>query len=110
MKRLAFLGFGIAILMAPIQVQAQQCVTFPEPPNPEAELRYILSHPGVIVCPGPPLPDALRRHEEQQLLQQRSHVDGTVLGRPVRSKPAPVGAPLTDTANSWAGQLQPNHK
>jgi hypothetical protein len=28
MKRLAFLGFAIATLMAPIQVQAQQCVTF----------------------------------------------------------------------------------
>ena len=53
MKRLAFLGFAIATLMAPIQVQAQQCVTFPQPPNAEAELRYILSHPGVRVCPSP---------------------------------------------------------
>ena len=52
MKRLAFLGFTIATLMAPIQVQAQQnCVTFPEPPNPEAELRYLLAHPGIRVCP-----------------------------------------------------------
>ena len=53
MKRLAFLGFAIATLMAPIQAQAQQCVRFRGPPNPEAELRYILSHPGVVVCPSP---------------------------------------------------------
>jgi hypothetical protein len=51
MKHLAFLGFAIATLMAPIPVQAQQCVTFPQPPNAEAELRYLLSHPGVRVCP-----------------------------------------------------------
>jgi hypothetical protein len=51
MKRLAFLGFAVATLMAPIQVQAQQCVTFRQPPNAEAELRYLLSHPGVRVCP-----------------------------------------------------------
>ena len=56
MKRLAFLSFTIATLIAPIQVQAQQypgCVTFPQKPNPEAELRYLLSHPGTRVCPGP---------------------------------------------------------
>jgi hypothetical protein len=53
MKHLAFLGFVIATLMVPIQVQARQCVTFQGPPNPEAELRYILSHPGVVVCPSP---------------------------------------------------------
>ena len=53
MKRLAFLSFAIATLMAPIQVQAQQCVTFRGPPNPEAELRYLFSHPGVVVCPSP---------------------------------------------------------
>ncbi len=53
MKRLAFLGFAIATLIAPIQVQAQTgCVRFPDPPNPNAELRYLLSHPGVRVCPG----------------------------------------------------------
>jgi hypothetical protein len=104
MKRLAFLGFAIATLMAPVQVQAQQCVTFRGPPNPEAELRYIFSHPDVVVCPSP----SATPYEQQQSLP--SLVDGTVLGRPVRSKPAPVGAPLTDTANSWAGQLQPNHK
>jgi hypothetical protein len=52
MKRLAFLGFTIATLTAPIQVQAQQnCVTFPQPPNPEAELRYLLANPGARVCP-----------------------------------------------------------
>jgi hypothetical protein len=52
MKRLAFLGFAIATLMAPIQVQAQQnCVKFPQPPNPEAELRFLLANPGARVCP-----------------------------------------------------------
>jgi len=52
MKRLALLGFTIATLMAPIQVQAQQnCVTFPQVPNPEAELRFLLAHPGTRVCP-----------------------------------------------------------
>ena len=58
MKRLAFLSFTIATLIAPIQVQAQQydpagnCVRFPQNPNPEAELQYLLSHPGTRVCPG----------------------------------------------------------
>jgi hypothetical protein len=38
--------------MAPIQVQAQQnCVTFPQPPNPEAETRFLLANPGARVCP-----------------------------------------------------------
>jgi hypothetical protein len=54
MKRLAFLSFTIATLIAPIQVQAQTgCVSFPQPPNPEAEVRYLMSHPGTRVCPGP---------------------------------------------------------
>jgi hypothetical protein len=53
MKRVAFLGLATATLLAPIQVQAQQCVTFPQPPNAEAELRYLTSHPGVRVCPSP---------------------------------------------------------
>jgi hypothetical protein len=54
MKRLAFLGFTIATLIAPIQGQAQQnCVTFPQNPNPEAELRYLLAHPNTRVCPSP---------------------------------------------------------
>jgi hypothetical protein len=57
MKRLAFLGITIATLIAPIQVQAQQydaranCVRFPQNANPEAETRYLLSHPNVRVCP-----------------------------------------------------------
>jgi tetratricopeptide (TPR) repeat protein len=29
------------------------CVRFPQPPNPEAELRYLLSRPGAVVCPPP---------------------------------------------------------
>ena len=59
MKHLAFLSFTIAVLIAPIQVQAQQydpnlnCVRFPQIPNPDAEARYLLSHPGDRVCPGP---------------------------------------------------------
>lgn len=54
MKRLAVLGFTIATLFAPIQVQAQTtCVTFPPNSNPEAEVRYLISHPGARVCPGP---------------------------------------------------------
>jgi len=59
MKRLAFLSLLIPTLIAPIQVQAQQydpagnCVRFPQQPNPEAETRYLLSHPNTRVCPGP---------------------------------------------------------
>jgi hypothetical protein len=54
MKRLAFLSFIIATLITPIQVQAQtNCVRFPQKPNPEAELRYLLSHPGARVCASP---------------------------------------------------------
>jgi hypothetical protein len=54
MKRLAFLSFTIATLIAPIQVQAQtNCVRFPQKPNPEAEFRYLLSHPGARVCASP---------------------------------------------------------
>lgn len=58
MKWLAFLSIAIAVLIAPIQAQAQQydaranCVRFPQNPNPEAETRYLLSHPNVHVCPG----------------------------------------------------------
>ena len=54
MKRHASLGLALAALIAPMQAQAQtDCVRFPDPPNPEAELRYLLSHPGVRVCPAP---------------------------------------------------------
>ena len=68
MKRLAFLSFTIATLIAPIQVQAQQydpvrnCVRFPQNPNPEAELQYLLSHPNTRVCasPHPDLPGQAR--------------------------------------------------
>ena len=43
-----------AALIGSIQVQAQMpCVTFPQPPNPEAELQFLLSHPGAVVCPSP---------------------------------------------------------
>ena len=58
MKRLAFLSFAIATLIAPIPVQAQQysgtgCVTFPQNANPEAEVRFLMAHPNVRVCPSP---------------------------------------------------------
>ena len=68
MKRLAFLSFTIATLIAPIQVQAQQydpagnCVRFPQKPNPEAEIRYLTSHPNTPVCPSPN-PDLARQAE-----------------------------------------------
>ena len=70
MKRLASLGFAIATLMAPIQVQAQQCVTFRGPPNPEAELRYILSHPGVVVCPSTTTTPLQQQLEQGKILQR----------------------------------------
>jgi hypothetical protein len=113
MKRFAFLGFGIAILMAPVQVQAQQCVTFQGPPNPEAEVRYFLSHPSVVVCPVPG--DPLRHYDQEQQLLHWGFVEGSAFGRAVHSTPhstpAPVReAPVTDTANSSAGQSQPNHE
>ena len=76
MKRLAFLGFTIATLIAPIQVQAQQydparnCVRFPQTPNPDAELRYLLSHPNIRVCPGPnPDPAGQARTVQRGLTQ-----------------------------------------
>lgn len=72
MKRLAFLSFTIATLIAPIQVQAQQyipsrnCVMFPQNANPEAEVRYLMSHPGARVCPSAnPNPAGQRRVLDQ---------------------------------------------
>ncbi len=66
MKRLAFLGLLIPTLIAPMQAQAQTgCVRFPQPPSPEAELRYLLSHPGARVCPGPTNPAGQRAVLEQ---------------------------------------------
>ncbi len=59
MKYLASLSFAVATLIAPIQVQAQQydpangCVRFPQKPNPEAEIRYLNSHPNTRVCASP---------------------------------------------------------
>ena len=59
MKRLALLSLLIPALIAQIQVQSQQydavsnCVRFPQIPNPDAELQYLLSNPGIRVCPGP---------------------------------------------------------
>jgi hypothetical protein len=67
MKRLAFLSFTIATLIAPIQVQAQTgCVTFPQKPNPEAEVRFLISHPGARVCPG------VTQNPEEEIQRQRN--------------------------------------
>jgi hypothetical protein len=72
MKRLACLSLLIAALIAPIQAQAQTgCVRFPQPPNPEAELRYLLSHPGVRVCPGPNPDPAGQRAVLDQISRDR---------------------------------------
>jgi hypothetical protein len=82
MKRLAFLSFAIATLMVPIQVQAQQCVTFPQPPNAEAELRYLLAHPGVRVCPLNYAPSATQNDAEAAAraeLERRYQIGNTLL-------------------------------
>ena len=77
MKRLAFLSFTIATLIAPIQVQAQQyipsrnCVMFPQKPNPEAELRYLLAHPNTRVCASNPDPAGQARTLEQGARQRQ---------------------------------------
>jgi len=52
--KFAFLSLTIAALIAPIQAHAQQydpvqnCIRFPDTPNPDAELRYLLAHPGRV--------------------------------------------------------------
>jgi hypothetical protein len=77
MRRLAFLSFTIATLIAPIQVQAQQydparnCVRFPQIPNPDAETRYLLSHPNIRVCPGPNPDPAGQRGVLEQISRDR---------------------------------------
>jgi hypothetical protein len=74
MKRLAFLSFTIATLIAPIQVQAQtNCVRFPQKPNPEAELRYLLSHPGARVCASPNTNLAGQTRTLQNISTQRAN-------------------------------------
>jgi hypothetical protein len=77
MKLLAFLSLLISTLIAPIQVQAQQfdparnCVRFPQQPNPEAETRYLLSHPGTRVCPGANPDSAGQRSVLEQISRDR---------------------------------------
>jgi hypothetical protein len=79
MKRLAFLSFTIATLIAPIQVQAQTgCIRFPQPANPEAELRYLLSHPGARVCPSNPDPVG------QANTLQRGMIDSAIANQRLR--------------------------
>ena len=81
MKRLAFLSFTIATLIAPIQVHAQQCVTFPQNFSPEAEVRYLISHPGVRVCPYP----AGQPVEILRQMAPMSVLSGSTTGRAVGS-------------------------
>jgi hypothetical protein len=60
--------------------QAKQCVTFPPNFPPEAELRYLLSHPGVSVCP----PSATSNDAEAAAareLQRRLDQDRSLLQR-----------------------------
>jgi hypothetical protein len=79
MKRLAFLSFTIATLIAPIEVQAQTgCIRFPQPPNPEAELRYLLAHPGARVCPSNPDPAG------QANTLQRGMIDSAIANQRLR--------------------------
>jgi hypothetical protein len=74
MKRLAFLSFTIATLIAPMQVQAQtNCVRFPQKSNPEAELRYLLSHPGARVCASPNANLAGQTRTLQNISTQRAN-------------------------------------
>lgn len=70
--------------------QAQQCVTFPPNVAPEAELRYLLSHPGVSVCPS-----SKSNAAGQASTLQRSLTQGTLntIG-PLRSV-SPPASPST---------------
>lgn len=77
MTRLAFLSLIIPMLIAPLQIQAQQfdpvrnCVRFSQQPNPEAETRYLLSHPSVRVCPGSNADPAGQRGVLDQISRDR---------------------------------------
>jgi len=59
MKRFAFLSFSIAMLIAPIQVQAQQYIPRETASGSRSNLTrkqkrgILLSHPNIRVCPGP---------------------------------------------------------
>jgi hypothetical protein len=88
MKRLAFLSFTVATLIAPIQVHAQQCVTFPQNLSPEAEVRYLISHPDVRVCPSPNPDPAGQTKANLIILRQMapmSVLSGSTTGRAVGS-------------------------
>jgi len=77
MKRLAFVSFTFATLIAPVQVQAETpCVRFPQPPNPEAELRYLLFHPGAVVCASP--------NPGQGSVLQQGTTDSAIVNRQLR--------------------------
>jgi len=113
MKRLAFLSFTIATLIAPIQVQAQQdpvtnCVTFPQNSTPEAELRYLLAHPNTRVCPSPH-PDLegqaielQRRSIEQGVMNTKRPMDA-MSGRKIEPNPALGTATRPDPVEGLGG-------
>jgi|EndMetStandDraft_5_1072996.scaffolds.fasta_scaffold424239_1 hypothetical protein len=98
MKRLAFVSFTIATLIAPTQVQAETpCVRFPQPPNPEAELRYLLFHPGAVVCASPN-PD---RAGQGSVLQQGT-TDSAIVNRQLRLEVSRGAAGAPEPAASKA--------
>jgi hypothetical protein len=83
MKHLALLSFAIAtgavvsaiestpmiegtpMIDASAQADAEQCATFPQKPNPEAELGYLLSNPGTRVCSSARNPYEAYRSEQE---------------------------------------------
>ena len=77
MKRLVLLGFAIAtgavvsaiegtpMIDASAQADAQQCATFPQKSDPEAELEYLLSNPGTRVCSSARNPYEAYRNEQE---------------------------------------------
>jgi len=101
MKRLAFVSFTFATLIAPVQVQAETpCVRFPQPPNPEAELRYLLFHPGAVVCASPN-PD---RAGQGSVLQQGT-TDSAIVNRQLRLELSRGAAGAPEPATSKAMPL-----
>ena len=103
MKRLAFLSFTIATLIAPIQVQAQTgCVRFPQPSNPEAELRYLLSHPSAVVCPSS-RPDPAAPAEMRSMI--RTDIGTPYLHGALGSGPGPAAGPGKPGAAAGGSEL-----
>jgi hypothetical protein len=81
--------------------QAQQCITFPPNVTPEAELRYLLSHPGVSVCPSSkPNAAGQARTLQRSLTQDTLNTIGPLRSAsPPASPSTPPSAPQS-SANS----------